>query len=67
MQWVEASHQDYKQGRADSLGGSDSAPRKETLTHPPLSVAEREKRWADHLKAIAKVRYQGDGPRPAEP
>jgi hypothetical protein len=47
MQWVEASHplEDDKQGRADSLGASNSAPRKTPLTHPPSeSAAEREKR-----------------------
>jgi hypothetical protein len=39
MQWVEAPQkEDVQLDRVDRLGASNSAPRKEALTHPPLSL-----------------------------
>jgi hypothetical protein len=59
MQWVKASQLGDD---VDSLGASvghrlsdpDSAPRKDTLTHPPSAkAAEREKRWLECSMHVA--------------
>jgi len=68
MLWVEPSYREDEPEVADRLDGERlgeiSAPRKTTSTHPPIieTHAEREKRWAAHLRAIDARgdRYTGE-------
>ena len=54
MRWVEASHPLEDSHSLDAGSSEDGASRKQPLTHPPsiATPAEREKRWAAHLRAI---------------